>query len=192
MQVSTQICYGQNLLNYSPLISNFTYTDEKVFVVDLDNDTPQDIITMGSAVYKARTLNYYLEPGAMYDDMKACNAVGVYKQGGTQTNSTPSLITKEEQELSHLKQSLENINLKQNEFVLYPNPTDGIVNIRYNTNENSRIELFDMAGRKIKVILFISGYTKSQISLEDIVTGVYSYKFYVGEKLNKSGKILKN
>ncbi|MEZ5046443.1 MAG: T9SS type A sorting domain-containing protein [Chitinophagaceae bacterium] len=134
-------------------------------------------------------------PGAMYDDMKACNAVGVYKQGNTNNGNTTnanSMISQENEILSHLKPDAENVQLKTNEFILYPNPTNDIVNLRYNTNQPCRIEIFDITGRKIKAVLFSSGYTKTTVSLENFMSGVYTYKFFVGEKLSKSGKIIKN
>ena len=62
---------------------------------------------------------------------------------------------------------------------------------RYNTNQSCRIELFDITGRKLKVVLFTAGYNKTSIALADILPGVYTYKFLVGDTLIKSGKIIK-
>ena len=155
---------------------------------------PQCPYVGGSAVYKARSLNFYLQPGAMYDDMKACNAVGVYKQGNTQPNSSNnavSLISKEEHLLSKLKPHIEKGKLKMNDFILYPNPTENLINFEYNTNESSRIEIYDITGRRIKTVLFVSGGYKTTIDLSDFVSGVYTYKYIVGVNRIKSGKIIK-
>ena len=78
-----------------------------------------------------------------------------------------------------------------NEIVLYPNPTEDFVYLRYNTNQSCRIELFDITGRKLKVVLFTAGYNKTSIVLTDILPGVYTYKFLVGDTLIKTGKIIK-
>ena len=150
----------------------------------------------GSAVYKARTLNKYIAPGAMYDDLKICNQVGVYKTGNSNSNNgvdknTISLITQEEKSLSNLKPNVENIRLKLNDIVLYPNPTPDIVNIRYHTNAESRIELYDITGRKIMVVQFAGGENKTTIDISEFVNGVYTYKFFVGKSMLKSGKIIK-
>jgi hypothetical protein len=171
-------------------IDSLTETD-KTFISNL---APQCPYIGGSAVYKARSLNFYLQPGAMYDDMKACNAANVYKQGNTGSNiktNVVSLISKENEILSRIKPDLENAVLKLNEIVLYPNPTEDFVYLRYNTNQSCRIELFDITGRKLKVVLFTAGYNKTSIALADILPGVYTYKFLVGDTLIKSGKIIK-
>jgi hypothetical protein len=48
-----------------------------------------------------------------------------------------------------------------------------------------------MTGRKIKSVLFASGAYKTAIDISDMISGVYSYKYFVGENLIKSGKIIK-
>ena len=151
----------------------------------------------GSAVYKARTLNKYIAPGAMYDDLKICNQVGVYKTGNSNSNNgvdknTISLITQEEKSLSNLKPNVENIRLKLNDIVLYPNPTPDIVNIRYHTNAESRIELYDITGRKIMVVQFVSGEYKTSIDLSKLSNGIYSYKYLIAGIELHTGKIIKH
>jgi hypothetical protein len=42
-----------------------------------------------------------------------------------------------------------------------------------------------------KVVLFTAGYNKTSIALADILPGVYTYKFLVGDTLIKTDKIIK-
>lgn len=168
--------------------------DDKDFISTL---APQCPYTAGSAVYKARTLNKYIAPGAMYDDLKICNQVGVYKTGNNNSNNgvdkkTISLITQEEKSLSKIKPNVENISLKLNDIVLYPNPTPDIVNIRYHTNAESKIELYDITGRKIMVVQFVSGEYKTSIDLCKLSNGIYSYKYLIAGVEMHTGKIIKH
>lgn len=62
---------------------------------------------------------------------------------------------------------------------------------RKNTKTSSRIEIAVITGRKIKSVLFASRAYKTTIDISDMISGVYSYKYFVGENLIKSGKIIK-
>ena len=149
----------------------------------------------GSAVYKARTLNYYFEPGVMYDDMKACNAVGVYKQGNNICSSGgngKSGITIEDEVLANIKPNIESMQIKQDDLIVYPNPGKDIFNIRYTTREESRIIIKDMTGRTIMIVLLTGGEnTKAVISLEEFAAGIYTYTQVVNGIAINTGKLIK-
>ena len=168
------------------------------------NEEDEEFITMlapqcpyigGSAVYKARTLNYYFEQGVMYDDMKACNAVGVYKQGnniGSTGGNGKSGITMEEELLANIKPNAEIMQIKQDDLIVYPNPGNDIFNIRYTTQKESRIIIKDMTGRTVMIVLLPGGEsTKAAISLEKFSAGIYTYTQVVNGVSINTGKLIK-
>ncbi|MBK6331647.1 MAG: T9SS type A sorting domain-containing protein [Bacteroidetes bacterium] len=63
-----------------------------------------------------------------------------------------------------------------NEILLYPNPSESQLNIRYNFDKDSKLQIVDMLGIIVKEV-FLSKETK-QVSLfvNDLVLGVYSYR----------------
>ncbi|MBK7763794.1 MAG: hypothetical protein IPI46_10560 [Bacteroidetes bacterium] len=166
--------------------------DDKIFINYLALQCPY---IGGSAVYKARTLNYYLEPGAMYDDMKTCNAVGVYRTGDTSNNGesyTKSHIRIESNLLTQIKSNIENVRLKHNELIVYPTPTNEILNIRYSEGKESRFVISDITDRIIMTILLPSGENnKTEIIIGALSAGVYNYKQVVNGVVKHTGKLIK-
>jgi len=160
--------------------------DDKTFIQEL---APKCPYIEGSAVYKARNLNKLMNPGMQYDNLKICNAVGVYKQyDSTKNNQGFSTIYNEE--LTLLTSLLPNKNNKSlNAFELYPNPTRDMVNIRYNVNDNCLLEIYDATSRKLKVIQMPAGTQKTTISVSELAPGSYTYKFIVGGVQKKCDKI---
>jgi hypothetical protein len=153
--------------------------EDKTFISEL---APKCPFTDGSAVYKARNLNKLLNPGMQYDNLKICNAVGVYKQYDTTKNSQ-EFSTVYNEELNHLSSLLPNkgkVNINTFNFELYPNPARDIVNIRYNVNDYCFLEIYDATSRKLKVIQMPACSQKTSISISEFVPGSYTYKFIVG------------
>lgn len=77
------------------------------------------------------------------------------------------------------------------EFVVYPNPTNGIVTIQYDatTFTNSTFKLFDVMGKEILTKQIHSPYTK--INVQHLAKGIYFY-IVTNEKERYSGKLIKN
>ena len=143
----------------------------------------------GSAVYKARSLNFYLQPGAMYDDMKTCNAVGVYKQGNTTQTDTKSLISIESEALAQIKAAPQKVLSVQNEVYVYPVPANNYINIGFTINEDATFILYNALGEKIVVENLKKENTKQRIELNNLANGIYSYEVLFANKLKSIGKI---
>jgi hypothetical protein len=163
--------------------------DDKTFIREL---APKCPYIEGSAVYKARNLNKMMNPGMQYDNLKICNAVGVYKQNNS-SNSTGNMpnttLYKMEQKALEMLQSFSK--KSSSEIKLYPNPTSGLVNIQYELTQNVRLEVKDITGRILMQILMPAGKVESTIDLTALADGIYIYNFFVGNEIKKIGKLLK-
>jgi hypothetical protein len=80
-------------------------------------------------------------------------------------------------------------------FTIYPNPTKGIVNIEFNSTENSKttIKIFDFTGRIMKQMQIESvvGINKQTIDLTDFSNGAYLIQIYDNVRLTQINKITK-
>ena len=78
-----------------------------------------------------------------------------------------------------LKVNGQAVNVKGNSFLIYPNPTDGIVTFAFNITESSTatLGLYDMGGKKCLDILtdrFPTGKYSYTVDLGNLPTGVYN------------------
>jgi hypothetical protein len=160
--------------------------EDKTFISNL---APQCPYVGGSAVYKARSLNFFLQPGAMYDDMKACNAVGVYKQGNTTQTDTKSLISIESEALAKIKANSDKLLPIQYDVYVYPVPANNYINLGYTTDEDATFILYNALGEKIVVENLKKENTKQRIALNNLANGIYSYEVLFANKLRSIGKI---
>lgn len=162
-----------------------TETD-KTFIHTL---APQCPYVGGSAVYKARSLNFYLQPGAMFDDMKTCNEVGVYKQGSTNHGSTKSFITIENEQLANIKSS----NLKKPnevEILVYPNPANNFVDITYTNKMQANFRLYNSVGELILIQNLEQNKSKHKIEIKNVSNGMYHYVLEFEDKTKAVGKLI--
>lgn len=159
---------------------------DKTFISNL---APQCPYVGGSAVYKARSLNFYLKPGAMYDDMKTCNAVGVYKQGNTTQTDTKSLISIESEALSQIKAAPKKVLSPQNEVYIFPVPANNYINVGYTIDEDATFILYNALGEKIITNKLDKRNTKQHIDLNNIANGIYNYEVQFANKLKSIGII---
>jgi hypothetical protein len=147
--------------------------EDKTFISNL---APQCPYVGGSAVYKARSLNFFLQPGAMYDDMKTCNAVGVYKQGNTTQTDTKSLISIESDALAKIKANSNKVLATQNDVYVYPVPASNYINVGYTIDEDATFILYNAIGEKILVQNLDKQNKKQRIDLNNIANGIYHYE----------------
>jgi hypothetical protein len=159
--------------------------DDVNFINELANKCPYQ---EGSAVYKARTLNAIFNPTQIYDDIKTCNNIGVYK---TNNNAnTKGLFGAENDYLKNLKPNYNNVVLSSNEIKVYPNPTDNILNISYNIVDNASLVIQDLLGRKIIEINLSSKSNHAIIDVSKLTIGVYIYQLSNDKMILKSDKII--
>ncbi len=123
-------------------------------------------------LYRFQTENslYNLEDGSncgedflLYDDLEPFEAhvTAVYNPDGVESGYTETVVV--------LGAALNVWNYKQQKAIIFPNPTNGILNIG-NRDLNS-IYIYNMAGQKIKEFI-----PKPQIDLSDIPKGIYFLK----------------
>jgi len=69
--------------------------------------------------------------------------------------------------------------LEEDTFSIYPNPSTGIVNVRFGTvlSEDTQITIFDGIGRKIQTQTFEKGGQKFSINLKNQPKGIYLIHF---------------
>lgn len=160
--------------------------DAKDFITEL---APQCPYIGGSAVHKARSLNYYFNPAAAYDDMKTCNAVGVYKHGNSNASNSngASLITKENEVLSRIKPM--HSNLIQNDIMVYPNPANNYVDVNYKSNADAIFKLYNAVGEIILTQKLAKENIKQRVLLNEIANGIYHYEIEFTDKFKLIGKI---
>jgi hypothetical protein len=163
--------------------------DDKTFIREL---APKCLYIEGSAVYKARNLNKLMNPGMQYDNLKICNAVGLYKQNNssnTTGNMPNTTLYKMEQKALEILQPISKNS--SSEIKLFPNPTSGLVNIQYELTQNVTVEINDITGRLLMQILMPAGKVESTIDLTTLAGGVYTYNCFVGNVKKETGKLLK-
>jgi hypothetical protein len=161
---------------------------DKNFIHDLANQCPY---IAGSAVYKARTLIAIYNPMIMFYDIEICNNVGLYKTNNS-SNVEDGLFKKENVYLKNFKKTPTEIR-KTPDFVVYPNPNSGIINLIYELlpNKNGHLIIYDVLGNKlIEVPLAISS-TKTMINIKNLSSGVYIYRFFIGDVTIYFGKFIK-
>jgi hypothetical protein len=71
--------------------------------------------------------------------------------------------------------SVENLFIDNNAFLLYPNPTDKVVNFMFNRLVKSPIQyaIFDLTGKKIKEGKLEQNQTNTSIQVDDLSNGLY-------------------
>jgi hypothetical protein len=147
----------------------------------------------GTAVYKARTLFSMYNPANMFDDIAMCNAIGVYKQENN-NNDKKGIFDEENTYLQSLKPK-ENVlvSLSENKFILYPNPANANINIKYqlNSNQIGNVVICDLLGRQRMIINLASDIIHVTANINSLETGVYIYKYIVNYNLVETGKLLK-
>jgi hypothetical protein len=140
----------------------------------------------GTAVYKARSLNTLYNPGAYYEDMEICNAVGIYKNG-------KGLFDDENEALNEMNSQTGKLGI-DNLLKLYPNPASTQVNISYRTKDlqDSELKLYDMSGRFIVEVHLPASASNVSVNVENIASGVYTYKQMIGVQILSTGKFVKD
>ena len=84
--------------------------------------------------------------------------------------------------------TLSDVDFSANTLQIYPNPTDGIINITARQTFD-KIEIINQLGQTVKV--FLTHSNQVQIDLLDLATGMYFAKIHIG-KANAIYKIIKD
>ena len=96
---------------------------------------------------------------------------------GTVNSWTLTVCTTTETALSTSEFELEN-------FMVYPNPTSGKFNVKFNTLDDSEVKLFDIRGRSIYQEQFEAkgGKFNEQLNFSDLSKGIYVLNITSGDK----------
>ncbi len=138
----------------------------------------------GTAVYKARTLWSVFNPIQQYNDRVNCLAA--YGQGKMANNvNIDSLYEAKANQKGAILAQLIKSNEQQNPMpdsnslntlVVYPNPTNDYISIKYAHMAKGVFILFDILGNVIMRASLNGRQPSEKITLPDIANGVYSYK----------------
>jgi hypothetical protein len=127
-----------------------------------------------------------------YDGIAVYQARSILKQMGY-----PMIVNQCEliQENSGTQQVIKRLSSLEEEnqadFVIYPNPTSGLVNIAYTikAGELFTFELFDVVGKKHKEIRLGEGKLHT-INLEQMHQGIYFFRLLAKGEVLQSGKLI--
>jgi len=126
-----------------------------------------------------------------YNDLALCNAAGVYKN-----NTGGGIFDDENNGLNAMFNSInnskhQNIILGESMFKIYPNPASTFITIAYelNKSEKGEVVFYDMIGRE-KIRLQLSSMSNHLlININYFMQGIYTYKYFVNNRIKSTGKI---
>ncbi len=118
----------------------------------------------GNAVFLARSIQFSYNDSIFYDDLLLCNQQGVYNRMSN-------------------KDSI--YELKEEHFVVYPNPTNGELNIYLSSGDKYSIRIFNLLGLLIIEEFDLKLKATIHLDKENIANG--SYILFLENKL--TGKI---
>ena len=123
----------------------------------------------GQAVYKARTIFSFYEPGLFYNDFEDCN---LGSKGGA--NPYQSILTFLKSQTSSLAKIRTD---KIEALLLFPNPSSGLLNLKLNTGESGSqfFSIFDVTGRNVlkQHVHFLDGM--ASVEVYNLPPGLYTY-----------------
>lgn len=77
-------------------------------------------------------------------------------------------------------------------FEVYPNPTPGPLNIKWNTQEEIKdIQLYDLTGKEIKNYQLNKLFNRIELNISNVPSGIYMLKFITEKGKIISKKIIK-
>jgi len=79
---------------------------------------------------------------------------------------------------------------KDNNFMAYPNPANGQVNISFNTAEDAEIVIYNIVGKKVKTVLVSPGLKTVEIETSDLQAGTYFYSIISDTKLSGTKRLV--
>jgi hypothetical protein len=80
--------------------------------------------------------------------------------------------------------------LENEELVVFPNPTNLQLNIRYRNSNDSRLQIINMLGVLVKDIQLSRELQLVSVLINDLSPGVYSYRQVAGKQYINSGKLI--
>lgn len=169
--------YEQNEKNINEIFlntiaeGNYSFTQAQFSIIsDLAYSCPY---VAGKAVYLARSLYYTKDHTAYFDDVDICNNVGYNK---TEKVSPYDLMIEKVKEYAYIT----------------PNPIDAYGNLYYyiNAEDEGKIEIADLLGRKVYVQNVSGDKTHVELNLSLLRAGTYFYSIQTTKGFKSSGKVI--
>jgi hypothetical protein len=157
---------------------------------DMESTTIEEVKTLasqcpyiaGDAVFKARNILAPYEANIRYDDLTICNNQGVYKGGVNEFDLENKSLFGESSPHA----------LEGNLVKVYPNPNNGLLKIDYKTKEDGQLNLYDISGRCIRVILLPRNTQHIVADISELARGIYTYSISINNIVINNGKLLKD
>jgi hypothetical protein len=145
----------------------------------------------GTAVYKARSIYSRYAPAAIFNNLKMCNEVGIYKTNNINNNNN-SNFTKEIEYLKTLKVKTAVVNNNGTVVKVYRNPATDLLTVEYYlpNNISATFTLLDINGREILSKNLNATLNTSTINISQYARGIYMYKIKDSIGLVTIGKII--
>lgn len=83
-----------------------------------------------------------------------------------------------------------NIEAKNN-FQLYPNPANDVIRVKYTSDTNADLIIYDITGKMVRRESFVAGQPDYTISVADLKSGVYFYSLNNGKEIISMKKLIK-
>ena len=80
--------------------------------------------------------------------------------------------------------------LENEELVVFPNPSNFQLNIRYRNSNDSRLQIINMLGVLVKDIQLSKDMQQLSVLINDLSPGVYKYRQVAGKQYINSGKLI--
>jgi hypothetical protein len=168
----------------------FTIIEQGIDAINISDDSLIQAFAFscpfvtGIAAYKARALYGMYNPAITYNDLEICNGVGAYKGENNHGRQLDFLYD--------LNSNTTNEESGNDEIKIYPNPASDNLTISYNLQkgQNGVLVLYDMIGREQERIYLSDGANKVQVSIMNLQTGVYAYKYLVDGDIHGAGKLI--
>ena len=124
-----------------------------------------------------------------YDDFAICTAAINFKNGNPFDSLLNFIYQDSKYAFDSTKQNT--MALLTDEFSIYPNPADDLINIEYNfSTEGSRTFLiFDMLGREMQRMVLNSNSNLAKIKTNHLVPGLYTFSIISTGQKSYGGKI---
>ncbi|MBK6819247.1 MAG: T9SS type A sorting domain-containing protein [Bacteroidetes bacterium] len=157
----------------------------------------------GTAVYKARVLWAMYNPIMQYNDRLNCiQNVGQNKNGNNEYINLDSLLEAQVNEQSQKSAeqikniSTNHLNIKSQikiekleEISVYPNPANTQIIISYSNESDGHFTLFNAVGNIVLTTSLLKTNNKTQILLNDVANGIYTYEVEFNNKNKSFGKL---
>jgi hypothetical protein len=118
------------------------------------------------------------------------DTLGTYAYAGTPPCMPNYALGKDTSMCWPLAIGNEIVAIKENELIVYPNPANKIVNIKYKNTDDTQLEIINVLGQKVAEIFLPHNAQIVNSSVETLGNGVYNYRQTQNGKCINAGKLI--